>query len=180
MNHALILNCILENVGLFRERQDLEQLTTLQSSREPPTKCWEAVIYKWCSRSCWVGPQKALCSGCVGKREYPGSNRMSGRKTLHCLHWCNVNSLRGNVRFFYLGSLDMKPLLHALAPVQCVWKSDLMENADYCFKILYWRCYLYFNLVLNCFLQTVFLPICALLCQRTDFPTKRFSADRYY
>lgn len=180
MNHALILKCILENVGLFRERQDLEQLTTLQSSREPPTKCWEAVIYKWCSRSCWVGPQKAVCSGCVGRREYPGSNRTSGRKTLHCLHCCNVNSLRGNVRFFYLGSLDMKPLLDALAPVQCVWKFDLMENVDYCFKILYWRCYLYFNLVLNCFLQTVFLPICALLCQRTDFPTKRFSADRYY
>lgn len=124
MNHVLILKCVLENVGLFRKRQDLEQLTTLLSSRKPPTKCWEAVIYKWCSRSCWVGPQKAVCSGCVGKQEYPGSNRMSGRKTLHCLRWCNVNSLRGNVRtFFCLGSLDMKPLLYALAPVQSVFEN---------------------------------------------------------
>lgn len=55
-----------------------------------------------------------------------------------------------------------------------------MENVDYCFKILYWHCYLYFSLFLNFFLQTVALPICALLCQETDFPIKHFSADRYY
>lgn len=124
MNHALILKCILESVGLFRETQDLEQLTTLQSSRKPPTKCWQAVIYKWCSRSCWVGPQKAVCSGCVGKWEYPGWNRMSGRKTLHCFHWSNVNSLGSNMRrFFYLRSLAVKPLLYALAPVQSVFEN---------------------------------------------------------
>lgn len=124
MNHALILKCILESIGLFRERQDLEQLTTFQSSRKPPTKCWQAVICKWCSRRCWVGSQKAVCSGCVGKQEYPGWKRMSGRKTSHCLHWCTVNSQSSNMRgFFYLWSLAMMPLLYALAPVQRMFEN---------------------------------------------------------
>lgn len=179
MNHAWILKCILEMVGLFRERQQLEQPTTLQSSRKPPTNCWQA-----------VGPQKAACSGCVSMWQNPGWNGMSGRKALHCnclhcrnVNWCTSFSERLYNRIFLSGELWSSPKALNVCFGPCaghVCKFDLMENVDYCFKILYWHCCLYFSLFLNCFLQTLSLPICALLCQETDFPVKHFSDDRYY
>lgn len=148
MNIALVLKCILEIVGLFLKRQDLEQLTTLQSSRKPPTKCWQAIIFKWCPRSCWVGPQNPVCSGCVGKLEYPGWNRISGRMTLPCLLWCNINCLSGNMRRFFLsGRLAMKPLLCALVPVQSVF-----ENLT-SWKVL-------FNILRFCIDTAIFILIC--------------------
>lgn len=120
--------------------------------------------------------------GCVlrmwGKQEYPGWNRMSGRKTLHCLHWCSVNFLSGNMRrFFKSGESSHETPAVCFGPCAvCLKIWPHMESVDYCFKILNWYCYLYFNLFLNCFLQHVSLPICALLCQRTDFPIKHFSS----
>lgn len=71
----------------------------------------------------------------------------------------------------------MKPLLYALVPVQSVfenltsWKV-LINVLRFCIDTAIF--------ILICFqllLQTVSLPICALLCQRTDFPIKHFSAD---
>lgn len=114
-----------------------------------------------CAQDVWASRSTQGETGCQAERHYAA--------------YTDVNSLSGNMRFFLSGESSHEASAVCFGPcAECVWKCDLMESVDYCFKILYWPCCLYFNLFLNCFLQPVSLPICALLCQRTDFPINTF------